>query len=140
MKDSPKMQKFSVKAIFHWLIAFFIALIFAFAVFFYEKNNFSLEFSNARMICDACFVTSVIFISFGALTFVSQNGGFDALRYATIKFLDTIRHPNPDDRAEKETYYDYVKSKRRQKKHNVLYLFIIGGFFLLLSLILIPFA
>ena len=120
----------------HIFIALIIAVILNVGILVYEGNVFP-EFSIQRKWCDALFVTSVFYISAGLLSFVSQHGGFDALRYAFAKMIDRFKHPNPRDRADEETYYDYVRKKHSKDQRPVLYLIVIGGVMLAASIALL---
>lgn len=110
-------------------ITFSIAFLITFLVFLYENSvGFGPEFTALRALCDGSFVSSVCLIFTGLMIFISNRGGFLIFSYA----LKKIRR-NKD--IQKETYYDYVKEKEQKEKASCLHFFIIGFFFLVLSLL-----
>ncbi|MCR5606683.1 MAG: DUF3899 domain-containing protein [Treponema sp.] len=140
MFDFPQF----IKKNLHIIIAVFIGLFIALTVIFYEKSLFDEnqmigKFSIARLLCDGFFVSSVFLLSVGGMSAVLEHGGFDAIRYATARLVDRIKHPNPKDR-DYESYYDYVKEKHSKKTIKFLYLLVIGAIFLAISIVLVFFA
>ena len=113
-----------------------IALLLALAIILYESCLFKgLKFTLTRLACDGFFISAVMFICAGALTGILRFGGFDAINYASAKFLEALRHPNPDDR-DSQTYYDYVQKKKKERKTPFIYLLVTGGLMFIFSLII----
>lgn len=123
------------------IISVAVSLLMCTGFIFLENSlNTKVPLPAIRLICDGTFVTAVLFVSFGGLTFIAYHGGFDAFNYAFIKLKDMILHPRRMDRSDNDTYYDYVKSKRDKKKKPYLHLFIIGLIYLVVSVILVFFT
>ncbi len=125
-----------VKKNLRFFLALILALLFAFAIAVYESIVFKgLKLSIARLCCDGLFISAVFCIGIGAITGILRFGGFDAINYASAKFLQAVKHPNPDDR-DTQTYYDYVQKKKKERKTPFLYLLLIGGLLFIASLVL----
>ncbi len=122
-----------------WIVASVIAVVIAFAVGFGEQSLWGVKFPFLRLACDGCFVSGVLFLSFGGLSFISVHGGFDAISYGFYMLKSRFLHPNPEYRE--QAYYDYVTAKKKNRKAmSVLYLIIIGAVLIAASIIMLPFV
>lgn len=132
----------AVKNIIRYAVSFAIGIAMTAGIYFYEKNlsrSHGVIFSWQRLLCDGSFITSVFFLSIGGMTGIMNHGGFDAVNYAVIKFVDRIKHPKIDER-DTDTYYDYVESKRKKRNAPFGFLLLTGAAFFALALILVFFA
>ncbi len=129
-----KIQK---QKCFHIIISMLIGIAISLGLAYYEKKIFleqGITLSAQRLLCDGFFISSVIFLSIGGLSFIAANGGYDALNYAFIKFIDRIRTPRIEER-DKDSYYEYVTKKHKDRKPRFLHFLVLGFIFLLISLI-----
>ena len=116
-----------------------IALVIALLAGLLENSFLEVKMPFIRLACDGCFVAGIMYLSFGGLSYVSVNGGFDALNYAFYMLKQRFLHPHPDHRD--QDYYEFITNKRKNRKaHKVWYLLIIGGVFLLAAIIMVPFV
>ncbi len=123
-----------------WLITFFVAALIALLTAQYESAVLSRSmtdavFSATRKISDGCFVSGALALSLGGLIAIAEHGGLDALRYALWRLGERIRHPKVEERAETESYYDYVKARQERQKAPCAHFLGVGALFLALSLI-----
>lgn len=90
------------------------------------------------ILCDAFFVPGIIFICFGALGWASDKGAFDGLGYS-VSSLFNLHKPvgRGLDWKEKESYQEYIERKHaaRSNAKSSTFLFVIGGMFVLISLV-----
>ncbi len=96
-----------------------------------EKNctaETSRAFTACHIWCDGFFVSAVLFLSGGILTLVSGFGGFDALKYACIKFRERFSASS----KKHSSYFDYVNDKKG-KKTKVPVDMLITGFTMLIG-------
>jgi hypothetical protein len=70
----------------------------------------------------------------GLLTVASDGGTFDMLNYGVSLFFLMFRRDISKEKRAAKDFYEYRKL-RHEKKHNFLYLIIIGAFYIILSLI-----
>ncbi|MCR5764114.1 MAG: DUF3899 domain-containing protein, partial [Treponema sp.] len=100
----------------------------AFLTVLYESRTLPPELAEPkRLLSDGCFVSAVLFLSLGALSFVIYWGGFDSFSYIIAKF----KHKTEG------TYFDYVKEKHADKKSPSPLFFTTGLIMLALSIGLI---
>ena len=113
-----------------------VAIVLACLVAWYERIAFrGEELSLARRCCDGAFVSAVLFLSLGGLSFVSHWGGFDAVSYALTSFADIFRRP--ERRRGKASYADYVHAKHDGRHRPSLRLLIVGAVMLVAALALL---
>lgn len=93
-------------------------------------------FGDLMNYCDATFIGSAVMIGLGALLWVSFSGGFDIFGYSCCT-LRTSFSKNVE--KDYENFMDYVevkKEKRKKKDKIYLDMFIVGGLFLIITIIL----
>lgn len=92
-----------------YLITLGIGLLLAFGVA-YSKDIFAqTELAKIfHILTDSFFVSAVLIMGMGGLTFVSNEGAFDGLTYALSSFADIFRK---EKKNKFNTYYDYKQSK-----------------------------
>lgn len=84
--------------------------------------------------CDACFVVGFTLICIGGLSVLAYHGAYDTFGYSA----NTITRKK-DQVKQYEDLHDYVekkKEKRKGKKYNSVPYFVIGIFWLIISIIL----
>ncbi len=111
MKQSVKtvVVRQLVFLVFGVAIAFLIAL--------YASKTLPPELAlPKRCMSDGCFVSAVLFLSVGALLFVSYWGGFDSFSYV----MDKLKHKT------EASYFDYVRERHAGKKSPSLLFFTTG--------------
>lgn len=82
---------------------------------------------------DASFIVATLNISIGVLSLASSQGLFTVFSFAAQKLLLRIKHPK-DTTGEQLGYYEYLKEKENSKSHSIAQFFIVGAFFLLVSI------
>lgn len=118
------------------------ASAFAAGIFIYELNVFSgLEkLSYARLWCDGCFVSAVIFLGAGTLVAIKRNGGFDSINYALSRLAKRFI-PLTCQPAKNQSYLEYIKERQasgRKSPHPCI--MIAGSAMLIASFILLALA
>lgn len=131
--DLLKMEVKATKK--HWIIVSAIGVALTLLVLL-AREVFWTEMEVAAVlshITDAFFITGVLICGMGLLIFSSNMGTFDMLSFG-IK--QGIRIFNPASKLEKnrQTYADY-KEERANKKAPWVFMVIIGGGFLLISVL-----
>ena len=118
-----------LKTLQKYLITFCIGFIVVDLVFWVrisQPNTFNV-FHN---LTDAFFIAGVLILSAGALTFATNEGGFDLLAYGMSSFMDMFRKKG--SKKKYESLYDYKESKAG-KKWQFGFLLISGAIFLAVS-------
>lgn len=82
-------------------------------------------------LCDAFFVAGVLLMGSGMLVVSSNLGAFEMIVYGMTSFIDYFRKKSE---RKYETFYDYHIA-REKNKTSFWFLLIIGGCFLVVSLI-----
>lgn len=86
-----------------------------------------------RLLCDAFFVPSVLFLSAGILIFASNCGQFHSVSYAS-RFLARVFLPGNFNRA--ESYGDFLARKgEKEKIKGYSFLFYFGAALLCMALV-----
>ena len=122
-----------MKAINKYLIT--LGIGFALALYIaYSKDVFAqTELSKIfHILTDSFTLPAVLFTGIGALAFVSNEGGFDALSYGLTSFFDLFRK---EKRNKYKTFYDY-KVEKAQKTISVNFILICGIIFMAIMLIM----
>ena len=83
-----------------------------------------------RILSDSCFVAGVCLASAGLILFVSNVGLFDIFGFSMRLLFGALKR-NVRDRKYKD-FYEYREAKK-EKKHSVAYLLIVGLFFIAAS-------
>lgn len=95
-------------------------------------QGLSLEHSaymNARFISDGCFVTGMVLLGAGALSWIGGSGFFDIFGYgfrSLPMLFSPIRSPK-----QFPTFYDYKQTKAQRRGGPLFFLLISGAVFLL---------
>ena len=86
-------------------------------------------YQNAQYLSDGCFVTGMLLLGAGALTWIGGSGFFDIFGYG-VRSLPMLFTPfkGPKRYA---TYYDYKEAKARRRGGPLYFLLICGAVFLL---------
>lgn len=86
----------------------------------------------ASILCNAFFVPGILLSAFGALFWVSNTGFFDSVSYA----VHVMGHMFwPFAKSKRKSYYDYKMEKAEKRAAVPAFIFIVGVFYLALSLI-----
>ncbi len=82
------------------------------------------------ILCDAFFVSGILFTLFGALMWIASTGFFDSLSYAVKIALHNFI---PTHKWERKSFYDYKMEKAEKRGGVTLVPVIVGAVFLLVS-------
>lgn len=89
-----------------------------------------------RYVCDGFFVSAILFISVGVLTWTSRDGVFDGIGYAFYTWKQRYVNHKKDGKFG-ETYSEYKERVRAKKsKSSFVHFFIIGGVFAVVAAVL----
>lgn len=89
-----------------------------------------------RYVCDGFFVSAILFISVGVLTWTSRDGVFDGIGYAFYTWKQRYVNYKKDGKFG-ETYSEYKERVRAKKsKSSFVHFFIIGGVFAVVAAVL----
>ena len=122
-----------MKTIYKYLIT--LGVGFAMAAFVaYSKNVFAQkELSMVfHILTDSFSLPAVLITGIGALAFVSNEGGFDALSYGLTSFFDMFRK---EKKNKHKTFYDYKMEKAEKRGSVPYFVMIVGAFYILLAVI-----
>lgn len=84
-------------------------------------------------LCDGFFLSGIFAFSIGALVFVHNHGVFDILVYGIARFFSLFK--KDPKKVKYETFYDYSVAKAEKPKSDFAFLLIVGGVFILISLV-----
>lgn len=87
-------------------------------------------------LCNAAFVPGILFVLAGLLVWCIGQGSIDGLTYSIGLFFRSV---NPFEKHIKiENYHEYVerKNQKRLKGKGYFFLFIVGGGFIFVSIVL----
>ena len=129
----------SAKKAAPYIASFAAAVIIALLIAKYEEAFLAVQmdgavFSSARKLSDGFFVSGALLLSLGGLIAIAEHGGLDALRYALWRLGERIKHPKVEEREEKVTYFDYVKSREEREKAPFAHLLAAGALSVIISL------
>jgi len=99
-----------------------------------SQNAFSQDLRGMlRIISDGLFLPGALMLLIGLLLVVSNHGAFDALAYTgkSIKRLFIPERPG----EKRVNYREYVEQRREKKTTGFGFLFIVGGVFTVIGLI-----
>ena len=121
------------KNILRYSIASAVCLALAFVILCF-KNIFSQTDAVKvfQILCDAFFVTGICFACIGVIMLAGNGGAFDMLGYAFVMLFDALR--KDISKRKYKDFYEYRQAKK-EKKRNVLYMFVVGGAFIAISVI-----
>ena len=121
------------KNILRYSIASAVGLALAFVILCF-KNIFSQTDAVKvfQILCDAFFVTGICFACIGVIMLAGNGGAFDMLGYAFVMLVDALR--KDISKRKYKDFYEYRQAKK-EKKRNVLYMFVVGGAFIAISVI-----
>ncbi len=87
-----------------------------------------------RILCDAFTIPGIILLMLGLLVWISTTGTLDGITYVFSWLRARIF---PAGAAKKrETYYDYVDRKSKNRSKGYAFLFICGAVFMVVALVL----
>ena len=119
-----------------YLIGSLVALVLTFLVALshgaFSADSISLAFAQ---LSNACLVTAVMYLGFGALMWIATTGLFDIFGYGfkSLKYLFTPLKKDPEEGG----YYEYVlqKQEKRETKAVPYFMLVIGAVVLVLSFV-----
>lgn len=88
-----------------------------------------------RILSDACFIPGVLILGIGVLVFVSNEGLFNGISFG-LKTLGRSLSAQKGEKIREEDFHEY-NQRHREKQRKVSHLFIVGGIFLILSIIFV---
>ena len=99
------------------------------------KNAFAQPVGTMiRVLSDAFFLPGILMILSGLLMIVSNEGAFDALAYTGRSLRHLFIPERPGEK--RVNYREYVEQRREKKVTGFSFLFVVGGVFTALGLIL----
>lgn len=122
-----------------YLICITISLLLSLSVFLFQIKESTYNGEWSKLLSDAFFVSSVVFISVFLLSWISNDGFFDIFSYSFKKFGARIFRKNPKYTNVPKTFYEYRLLKHEEKPASVGYLGWVGLANLLLSILFIVF-
>ena len=134
-----KRDSDSGRPLLRWLISFLVG---ALVVVLMAFGRGILEVEGTarvwRILCDGCFMSAVLLVGIGLMTFVSKEGTFDILSYGMMCFGNLFKkkpgQPRDEETGEKMTFYDYKVAKRGTRSTH-WYLVFVGLFYFALALL-----
>lgn len=114
-----------------WLVCFVLALAVCIGVILYEKGF--AQWGIARMACDGCFVSGILFVGLGVLVWVANFNGFTSLGYAWYLLVRKLS-PSRARFEERLSYVEYVQSHQKKNKNPVCIL-VTGLVYIVLSFV-----
>lgn len=127
------MSDYTKKAFVSWIITFFIGVGIFLGILFWKQMYSVYGFM------DACFYPGAILLGIGALLWVANAGLFDSLTYGVSYIFSSFSASKGQERKYKDLseYSDNKMEKRRENKTYYLPYFVIGGLFLMVSIVLL---
>ncbi|MGI6713604.1 MAG: DUF3899 domain-containing protein [Bacilli bacterium] len=127
MKDNNK------RVILKYAIAIVVAIAFFFLIVGLRNLFKQTELKEIyRILADGFTYPGIFYIGSGFLLFAANQGSFRGIGYALKRFVLMLI---PFSKKKHETYADYLAKERTIKGY--LFLFIIGGVFLLVAVVFI---
>ena len=122
-----------MKKYLKYVITFAVGLVIAFLVLIVKDIfNLSNKIDIIIAFCDSAFVSGVLIMSFGLLCLADKGGTFDMLAYGIRRFFGIFRRDVT--KVKYRTFYEYRKAMQERNIH-FGYLLIIGGIYLVTSLV-----
>ena len=93
------------------------------------RGYLQLEDYNEKMaaLSDGFFVPGVLFLGFGLLVFIADDGFFDIFSYGMLKLVTSIRGRRRKEEDGPKDFYEYREAKHGTKKGPFTHLFFIGA-------------
>lgn len=125
------------KRLFQYLLGYGVSICVAIfvIVFYINEHKFSFSEYYPKIISDAAFVNASMFIGMWLLTLVSQQGTFDIFAYSFKKLRASLFRKNEKYQDVPKTFYDYRVIKQEEERQNINYLGVVGGSWLLVSIL-----
>ena len=126
------------KKILEYSITFFVCALLSFILLIVKGvfNNPPIK-DLMHYFVDAIFVSGVLCLAFGVLVLASNGGAFDMIVYGMIRFFSLFKKDY--NKIKYKTYYDYHIAKAERPKAEFLYLIIVGGLYIIVSLVFLYF-
>lgn len=86
-------------------------------------------------LCNGFTVPGILFLSIGALVFVSSKGFFDGISYALRGLVRRLVPGGQTSEGSMEKYYDYLQRKKDKRIKGYSFLFVTGMIFLGIGLV-----
>ena len=113
-----------------YLITLFVGFAAAFGIAYSKDILAQTDLKTIfHILTDSFCVPAVMIMGIGALVFVSNEGGFDALSYGLTSFFDMFRK---EKKNKFRTFYDY-KEDRAEKNKPFAFMLISGLVFVALT-------
>jgi Na+/H+ antiporter NhaC len=98
---------------------------------YFMRIDITKNFNNSLI--DAFFVSGFSFVLLGALILIGQQGTFDMLAFSVKKVFFVIFN----QKKGMQHYHEYLEERQEKPKLSVLNYFIVGGSFVIISIILL---
>lgn len=120
-----KFLQYAITAIFGIVIAVLVLV---------SKETFSQTATDViyKDLCDAFFVPGIMIAGFGLLTFASNGGSFDIIRYGLIKLFDLFKRDLT--KVKYRSFYEYRKAQQENKR-SFAFLLIVGCVFIVAAVV-----
>lgn len=123
------------KVVRRYVITFILGLI----IFYFTARYRGLfSVTNKKQLymalSDGFLLPSFMILGFGGLIIATNSGLFDICAYSVGKLKQMLTKEMYRDKKFPETFFDY-KLKYEDRKVSYIYLLVVGGFYLLLSIL-----
>lgn len=125
------MDYWKKRMIAGWVIAALSAIA-TFCLVFFLRKIYTITGA-----CDAFFFAGVIDIAILLFMIIERSGAFDVFNFQFYRFFESFR---PDGLKKWDTAYDYKEERAGKRKRTKLFYLpylVIGGVFLLVSIVLL---
>lgn len=126
-----------MKSFIKYLIGIFTGLLIAFVIIATKGVFNSVGAKECfQIISDGFFISGALFLGFGLLTLVANQGAFDGISYLFHTLM--VNHNWSKTRyKDKQSYKEYVETKRSNQTNGLLFILWIGlGLILIAGLML----
>ncbi len=125
-------MKLNTKIFVRFLIDLALSAAICVFIIFNEK-----EFSLARRLCDGFFVSGIIFLAVGIISFCSYKGAYNFLTYTFYSIKNVFSKSRKNHNEEPHlNYAEYSAQKNESKKSSPFATLIVGILFTLISIII----
>lgn len=126
------------KKILQYSITFGVCALLTFAYIAIGGIFSSTELvETLRILVNGFFSIGIISLCFGLLVICSNNGAYDLIVYGMVRFISLFKK-NPNS-IKYHTYFDYHTAKQAEEDRSFAYFLIVGGFYILVSLVILIF-